>query len=68
MNGQISCCENCAYWRVVLDYDEDVRHGECRRHAPVVSRTVLDEGHRGNTVWPRTIPDDWCGDHDIRPE
>ena len=68
MNTQQLCCENCAYWRVVLDYDEDVRHGECRRHAPVVSRTVLDEGHRGNTVWPRTVPDDWCGDHEPRPD
>lgn len=43
------CCATCGYWS-----DE----GECRRLAPIYVENLA------KTVWPTTLPADWCGEWD----
>lgn len=59
-------CATCRAWKQ-LDPAKPVI-GECRRHAPVVidrSWTSPTYGLQAETatVWPQTLPTDWCFDY-----
>lgn len=69
-------CEVCKFWRNDdLDHDHNA---QCLRRAPValpyfiedyLSFIATDDEPRGFakfTSWPRTAPDDWCGDFQAR--
>ena len=45
-------CSNCRFWD-----DEMCGVGMCRRHAPAA-------GSCRTATWPRSRPDDWCGEHE----
>ena len=56
-------CDKCNFWKPPGGWDETwaVKAADCRRHPPV----AVDPGNDGlykNAQWPRTDPDDWCGD------
>jgi hypothetical protein len=52
--GPGGTCRGCAFWQA----DGPVR-GFCRVLAPLVVRF----GQEVESVWPTTLPDDWCGQH-----
>ena len=58
MDGINKECGNCRFsaWG---DHDEFDNYLDCRRHAPVASRSV-------GTGWPVVFVGDWCGDWDTR--
>ena len=47
-------CANCKFW-----LEGEFTDGSCRRYPPVVS---LDEEMGFISTYPRTEPDDWCGE------
>jgi len=54
-------CENCRWWDQFMQYKPDDSHnrrnnGLCRVKSP------------GDTRWPITGKDDWCGEWTGRPE
>lgn len=51
-------CANCRFsaWG---DHDEFDNYLDCRRHAPIASRSVV-------TGWPVVFIGDWCGDWEAR--
>ena len=53
-------CSSCKFWKQF----EGGENGECRRHSP------RPKSNREITVteWPETVPDDWCGDYQQKPE
>lgn len=55
-------CETCRYWRTV---HREAEAGQCRRRPPAL---VKFEGADPETSWPRTDVDDWCGDHEPKPQ
>lgn len=55
-------CETCRWWqdcRPNLHID-----GMCRRHAPQPSNGNMGQYNSG--LWPATMPNDWCGEHQPR--
>ena len=44
------CCQNCTYWHCTTAFIE----GECRQFSPDIGDTYEQR-------WPRTRPDEWCG-------
>ena len=65
-------CRTCRFWlkhdRLRTGFLGPDEQGSCQRHAPAA--TSDPDAHRlGETqhiaVWPTTLPDDWCGDHDF---
>ena len=56
-------CETCRFWETYSDPES----GRCRRNAPSVpwpspgGKELLDD-----TVWPMTLNEDWCGEHQTR--
>ena len=57
-------CETCQFWGwEVEDTGEPLTH-QCRRYAPrPMSWRELGTEEPGWAEWPRTLPDDWCGEH-----
>jgi len=57
-------CYTCRYWNALGPAywlkPTELGNSECRRFPP-----ILDT--EGNTVWPETAHDDWCGEweHDV---
>lgn len=56
-------CKTCPYFSVETE-------DECRRLPPQVDGTIAqlfreDDGRTqwDDGIWPRTRPDDWCGEH-----
>ena len=49
-------CQSCKYWGGKI---ARISMGDCRRYAPRPG-----DGHG----WPRTNPDDWCGEFERQPE
>lgn len=49
-------CENCRFWKRYFAEDSD---GICR-----IRRPLIDD--RGNTIWPETREDDWCGEFESK--
>jgi hypothetical protein len=51
-------CQTCLYWEEGADHGgrEAYRNGRCRRYPPNPS------------LWPVTLPGDWCGEHAPRGE
>ena len=45
-------CETCAFWIAVPHRGG----GKCCRYAP------RPDAPKGDTQWPRTAPEDWCGE------
>jgi hypothetical protein len=58
MSEKKQTCENCIYWKAVLD-----ANGVCRRYPPRVF--ILKDGI-DSTEWPKTSKDSWCGEHSLR--
>jgi hypothetical protein len=58
-------CETCPFW----DGPDEVGTGICRRHAPTPAKrsTEQDKSEQDKSerfpVWPRTVEDEWCGEH-----
>jgi hypothetical protein len=56
-------CDQCRFWRAVHSGDPPQSWrptlGECRKRAPKVQAHT---DMAPDTVWPRTEPDDFCGD------
>lgn len=54
-------CAGCRWW--VYQFDRGpIRHGDCRRHAPIISRPgMVADSPVGK--WPVTREDAWCGSH-----
>lgn len=51
--GQIGTCENCRFWE--RDDTDAMRR---------IGRPLIDD--RGNTIWPETTSDDWCGEFQLK--
>ncbi len=49
-------CSSCRYWKRLVHDCED---GQCRRHAPVVSKSDFGGDI---TRWPKSFDTDSCGD------
>lgn len=61
-------CKSCKFWDVIKDSPGGAA-GLCRRYAPrSVGMNPLGEITNLDTTWPRTRPDDWCGQWDKRVE
>lgn len=57
-------CSECRWWRAAAPF----RRGECRRRAPSVLLTSGADGQPlQRSVWPRTMAEDGCGDHEAGP-
>lgn len=57
-------CENCRFWRGGKVYSQ------CKRKPPVAVFQVAFNGYGAathyDTLWPNTVPSDWCGEHQSR--
>lgn len=53
-------CKTCSLWE---SWGET--YGECRRHAPTATRSVIEDSSVFYADWPRTRETDWCGEHDM---
>lgn len=57
-------CQECRFW---VERGGPVRHGQCRRYAPLAVvepgyETLLSGVTLSRTNWPVTLPTDGCGD------
>ena len=60
----IGRCDKCLYWKHV---EGSMDTGTCRRRPPRVFAVVQDDGETGyETVFPRTVMDEGCGEFDNR--
>jgi len=48
-------CVTCEFWQ------RDGVDGICRPSSP--RPEIMEEGKTYTLVWPRTAPDEWCGDY-----
>ncbi len=61
-------CSTCRFWERLADPDFN-EWGLCRRNAPVPFVTTQAECETDDSAenkaawWPRTIHNDWCGEH-----
>lgn len=53
-------CIDCKFWVAPRKYC-GFKTGECRRNSPIAGRLITQR-------WPRTKPDDWCGDYKAKPK
>ena len=66
-------CGNCKYWAT---FKGEKTKGQCRRYTPEVIASTSGGGFltcfgiatTAKTEWPRTEYDDWCGEHELKPE
>ena len=59
-------CSACKFWEEISDTPA---MGSCRRHAPLaVILNPLSEFSNLDARWPRTKPEDWCGEWDRKIE
>jgi len=57
----MNTCENCKFWNPT-GYN---RKGECRRHAPKMVVSTLDNNYVPD--WWETDKEDWCGEFEKQP-
>lgn len=57
-------CGNCYYWLVSA---KSVR-GRCRVSHPVMLDPIVSPVDIYEPYWPRTLPEDWCGEYKVMPE
>lgn len=62
--GRPPGCSSCRFARAVSGYSTF----ECRRHAPLTVPVEHWRDAREATTWPTMRGDDWCGDHEDKPE
>lgn len=59
-------CENCRFFIPLRLEGREAEMGECRRYPPGVR--YYDIGAAGpHKEWPRSNPDDWCGEFQEKP-
>lgn len=58
-------CETCRWW-VPIDPKTAYR-GDCRTHSPIAV-PCDDYAGGSNTVWPSTLPKDFCGEWAAKPK
>ena len=61
VDGADICCENCRFYAV---NPVSVDFNTCNKHAPkpVTVNEANDLHSDIVSVWPRVLPDDWCGE------
>lgn len=53
---EVEACRNCRFWTFEAE-DGVFRRGWCRRRSPVT-------GYDPRYMFPQTMPDEWCGEHE----
>ena len=54
-------CSNCRFWESDEELDNS---GICRRYPPSIPNSEpFDSDFTDYPVWPRTMDDEWCGEH-----
>jgi len=49
-------CDECKFYKCIIEHAMRGNHGECRRHAPLPQND-------SEAQWPAVSADDWCGEH-----
>ncbi len=55
----IITCSTCRHWQAAAQRQS----GVCRRNAPIAIAAWAPEANLLKTVWPSTMPNDYCGEH-----
>lgn len=60
-------CETCRWWAEEKERGDEPTVHQCRRYAPRPG-SWQENGSTdpGWAEWPRTLPADWCGEHQPR--
>ena len=67
--SSIERCSICKYF--ILDEDlrpgkpEHVAFGECHRHAPHASLSLVKDNGDWIWAWPEILGNDWCGEFEV---
>ncbi len=52
-------CATCRHWQPGAQAEV----GVCRRNAPIAIAAWAPQANLLKTVWPSTLPNDYCGEH-----
>jgi hypothetical protein len=59
-------CKRCKYWSEESDIPST---GLCRRYAPrPIAGHPIEGPESSDAIWPRTKPEEWCGEWHAKPE
>jgi hypothetical protein len=60
-------CDNCKFWKEVVEVVDNPNMGPCRRRAPMSETTNPLSGAKNlNALWPQTKSNDWCGEWEAK--